>query len=84
MKTLKDLEKMKEEKCVSFGIQYDYFFGLLENYYIGKLDGVERIEAELKNWEKEVQYFIANELVDRIGKMENIEFDKNEILLLVE
>ena len=84
MKTRKDLEKMKKEKCVPFGTEYDYFFGLLENYYIGKMNGVERIEAELRNWDKDTQHFIVNELVDRIAKSGIMGFDRNEILSLIQ
>lgn len=83
MKTLKDLEKMKIESSTPFGTQYDYLLAVMEDYYIGKMDGIKRIEAELKKWDKEAQHYIANELADRISKTGIMEFDRSEILSLI-
>ena len=83
MKTLKDLKEMKNESCIPFGTQYEYFFAGLEDYYIAKSDGVERIKVELKNWDKEAQFFIVNELANRISESGIMEFDKKEILSLI-
>lgn len=83
MKTLKCLEEMKEKKMIPFGNQYDYFFAMLEDYYISKLNGLDRIKAELENWDKEAQRFIVNELADMITKNGIMYFDRNEIISLV-
>lgn len=84
MKTLIDLEEMKKMSMPPFGNQYDYLFATLEDYYIAKMDGIERIKAELQNWDKEAQKVIVNKLVEIISEDEMIGFDKNVILSLVE
>lgn len=84
MKTLRDLEEMKNKAMIPFGNQYDYLFATLEDYYIAKLDGVDRIKAELQNWDKESQRFIVNKLADIISESGIIGFDKNEILSLID
>lgn len=84
MKTLKDLEEMKNKTIVPFGSQYDYLFTTLEDYYVAKPDGVNRIKAELQNWDKESQRFIVNKLVDIISDSGIIDFDRNEILSLID
>lgn len=81
MKTLKDLEKMKNETITPFGNQYDYLFARLEDYYIAKADGVNRIKAELQNWDKEAQQVIINELESIISASGIIRFDKNKFLV---
>ena len=53
MKTLNDLEKMKNENNMFFENQYEHFFSALVDCYIGKIYGLERIKAELDNWDKE-------------------------------
>lgn len=82
MKTLKDLEEMKNKSCKPFGNQYDYFFATLEDYYISKLDGLDRINAELQNWDNESRQIIVNKLIEIISKSGIIGFDKNELLSL--
>ena len=77
-------KQMKKEKREPFGTQYDYFFATLENYYIANLYGIERIKVELEKWDKEAQIFIVSELADRIDENGIMEFDRNEILLLIE
>ena len=84
MKTLKDLEEMKKIPMIPFENQYDYLFATLEDYYIAKMDGINRIKAELKNWDIEAQKVIVNKLVEILSEDELIEFDKNEILSLLE
>ena len=84
MKTLKDLEEMKNITMIPFGNQYDFLFATLEDYYIAKMDGIDRIKAELKNWDNEAQKVIVNKLVEIISEDEMIGFDKNEILSLLE
>lgn len=83
MKTLKDLEEMKNNTMVPFGNQYEYLFATLEDYYIAKMDGLNRIKAELQNWDEEAQRVIVNKLADIISESGNIGFDRNEILSLV-
>ena len=46
-KTLKFLNDMKNNKMSPFGNQYEFFFATLENYYIAKMNGKERIKIEL-------------------------------------
>lgn len=82
-KTLKDLEDMKNKSMIPFGNQYDFLFATLEDYYIGKMDGINRIKAELSNWDLEAQKVIANKLIDIISESGIIGFDKNEILSLI-
>ena len=83
-KTIKDLEEMKSKSMIPFGNQYDFLFATLEDYYIGKTDGVNRIKAELSDWDIETQKVIANKLVEIISESGIIGFDKTEILSLIE
>lgn len=80
MNTIKDLEEMKNESYGFFGTKYNYFFEALKNYYISKLDGLYRIEAELKNWDAESRKFIVVELANRISESGIMDFDSREIL----
>lgn len=84
MKTVKDLEDMKSKNMIPFGNQYEYFFVTLEDYYIAKLDGKNRIKAELSNWDTEAQRVIADRLIEIISESGIVCFDKNEILSLIE
>jgi hypothetical protein len=84
MKTLHDLEEMKNEKFEPFGNKYDYFFKALENLYISKLDGISRIKYELRSWDNESQKVITNKLVDMLIEGGIMNFDPNEIYSLVE
>lgn len=61
-----------------------FLFATLEHYYIAKIDGINRIKAELNNWDKEAQKVIVNKLVDIISENRIVIFDENEILSLVE
>lgn len=83
MKTLKDLEDMKTQKSSLWGTQYDLFFARLEDYYISKLDGIDRIQAELSNWDKDAQEIIINELIRIISNSGIIGFNKNKLLSLL-
>ena len=83
MKTKNDLEQMKQQQHIPFGTEYNYFISRLEGYYISKSDGVERIRAELIQWDKETQQIIAENLVENILTSGMSCFDKNEILSLV-
>lgn len=82
-KTIKDLEEMKNKSMIPFGNQYEFLFATLEDYYIGKMDGINRIKTELSNWDVEAQKVIANKLVEIISEGGIIGFDKNEILSLI-
>lgn len=83
-KTLKDLNDMKNNKMSPFGNQYEFFFATLEDYYIAKMDGKERIKTELSKWDSETQKEIVNILADIIESDGLIGFDRNDILSLVD
>lgn len=83
MKTFKNLEDMKKELCAPFGTQYDYFFEALADCYISKMSGIERIKAELEEWDNDTQQIIVYELIKVIEASGIIGFDRNEILSLV-
>lgn len=82
-KTLKFLNDMKNNKMLPFGNQYEFFFATLEDYYIAKMDGKERIKTELSKWDSEAQKEIVNILADIIESDGLIGFDRNDILSLV-
>ncbi len=83
MKTLKDLEEMKQKRCVPFENQYVFFFEMLESYYISKIDGLERIKAELNDWNQEAKEFICTTLIKNLTRSGIVEFDESEIWTLV-
>lgn len=82
-KTLKDLNDMKEVSVPQFGSQYDYFFAILEDYYIAKLCGDEQIKGELSHWNEEAQIEIVNILADNIEARGLMDFDRSDILALL-
>ena len=82
-KTLKYLNDMKNKKMPPFGNQYEFFFATLEDYYIAKMNGKERIKTELSKWDSEAQKEIVNILADIIESDGLIGFDRNDILSLV-
>lgn len=84
-KTLNDLNNMKNNKMLPFGNQYEHFFAMLEDFYITKMDGKERIKAELSHWNIEAQKEIVCKLVDVIESNGLIiGFNKEDILSLAE
>lgn len=83
-KTLKFLNDMKNNKMPPFVNQYEFFFATLEDYYIAKMDGKERIKTELSKWDSETQKEIVNILADIIESDGLIGFDRNDILSLVD
>lgn len=83
-KTLKYLNDMKNRKMPPFDSQYEFFFATLEDYYIAKMDGKERIKTELSKWDSEAQKEIVCKLADIIESDELIGFDRNDILSLVD
>lgn len=82
-KTLKFLNDMKNNKMSPFGNQYEFFFATLENYYIAKMNGKERIKIELSKWDSEAQKEIVNILAKIIESDGLIGFDRNDILSLI-
>jgi hypothetical protein len=82
-KTLKFLNDMKNNKMSPFGNQYEFFFATLENYYIAKMNGKERIKIELSKWDSEAQKEIVNILANIIESDGLIGFDRNDILSLI-
>lgn len=84
MKTVKDLEEMKSKSMFPFENQYEFLFATLEDYYIAKTDGMNRIKIELSYWDTEAQKVIADRLIEIISESEIVGFDKNEILSLIE
>ena len=82
-KTLKFLNHMKNNKMSPFGNQYEFFFATLENYYIAKMNGKERIKIELSKWDSEAQKEIVNILANIIESDGLIGFDRNDILSLI-
>lgn len=72
MKTLKDLEDMKSQKCAPFANAYEYFFMMLTDFYISKVDGSDRIQKELSKWDMEARRAIVAE-VERRVKAQGIE-----------
>lgn len=82
-KTLKDLEDMKNKSTTPFGSQYEFLLATLEDYYIGKMDGINRIKTEFSNWDVDAQKVIVNNLIGNISDSGIIGFDENEILSLI-
>lgn len=82
-KTLKFLNDMKNNKMSPFGNQYEFFFATLEDYYIAKMNGKERIKIELSKWDSEAQKEIVNILANIIESDGLIGFDRNDILSLI-
>lgn len=83
MKTIEDLNKMKLHSCPPFDSAYEFFIETLCDYYIGKINGKERIKNELNGWDKEAQFYIANIIINRIGQSTE-DFDPNDLLELVQ
>lgn len=84
MKTILDLENMKEQPYLPFENAYEGLLTTLADDYIGKSNGLERIKAELDDWDKEAQTSIVNSLVDRISQSGLEDFDQDELCDLVE
>lgn len=68
MKTLKDLEDMKSQKCAPFENAYEYFFMRLTDLYISKMNGADRIKRELSEWDFESRQFIFEEMKKRLNE----------------
>ena len=83
MKTLSSLNEMKKMNCPPFENAYEYLICSLEDYYIAKSNGLERIKYELSDWDKEARSAIIEVLIDRIEQSELMDFDPNELRILV-
>lgn len=79
MKTIMDLEQMKNKSCPPFENEYEYFFSTLEDYYIGKSDGINRIKAELRKWDKDTASKIVEELINRMMNNGAVMFDVDDL-----
>lgn len=82
LKTIDDLENMKSQNDPIFSTAYESFISTLEDYYIAKLDGRERIAREFTLWNKDAQIAIANILIKRISQ-DIVDFDPTDILSLI-
>lgn len=68
MKTLQDLEKMKDVSNKYFVNQYEYYFECLKDRYRAKQGGLDMIKNELSKWDKEAQLYMINKLVDDFSR----------------
>ena len=67
MKNIIDLENMKSQKCKPYESAYEYLISSLEDCYITKSNGKERIKHELSNWDSQAQSVIIETLITRIS-----------------
>lgn len=83
MKTLRDLESMKKQECTPFGSAYEYYLLMLEDSYLSKMDGIQRIKSFLQEWNLDAREQIIYKLIEMLEK-EPIDFCadnfKNELL----
>ena len=82
MKTPVDLEKMKSQSCPPFQNAYVFFMNRLEDNYISKLNGKERIKQELSDWDSEARKQIIDILIERLSR-ELQDFDPTDLLDLL-
>lgn len=73
-KTIKELHEMKN---------IQFFYAALENDYLTKSNWEYRIKKELSNWDKEAQQEILRNLSFIIESDQVMDFDENEIYLLL-
>lgn len=84
MKTLQDLEKMKEVSNKHFTNQYEYYFECLKDRYrFNKQGGLDTIKSELSKWDKESQLFMINKIVNDLT-ISGLYFDQNELFHLLD
>ena len=79
--TVSDLDKMKVQEMPPFENAYERFMMLLEDFYISKSDGEERIKHELEKWDDEAKIKIINQLKERCMEL-GIEFSQSDLLSL--
>lgn len=73
-KTIKELHEMKN---------IQFFYAALENDYLTKSNWEYRIKKELSNWDKEAQQEILKNISFIIESDQVMDFDENEIYLLL-
>ena len=83
MKTVSDLEKMKNEEIIPYGNAYIYTIDYFEDLYISKHNGIERIRQELKKWDKPAREIIIKEVISSVSKSGMRNFDQNELMDLI-
>ena len=69
MKTLSDLEEMKNKKHDSYETYYNYFFAYLSHCYVSKLSGLDIIKSELSKWDEESKFAILTKLIEELRDM---------------
>lgn len=69
MKTLSDLEEMKNKKHDSYGTYYNYFFAYLSHCYVSKLGGFDIVKSELSKWDEESKFTILTKLIEELRDM---------------
>lgn len=71
LKTMKDIEEWKKSPCkgANFASYYDYVLESLYDWYVAKLDGVERILLFLADWDFEAQEYWYKALKERAGDL---------------
>lgn len=83
MKTLLDLEKMKDDPVVPFENAYKHMIIRLADYYISKSNGIERIGVELKDWDEEAKKAIISEVITEIEVTGIMDFNSKELWDLI-
>jgi transcriptional antiterminator len=74
---------MKNEEYGYFENKYNYFFKALENLYLTKSNGLDRVKFELQCWDKETQKIIVDKLINMLIERELVDFKPEEILQLI-
>nr|WP_024835467.1 hypothetical protein [Clostridium sp. 12(A)] len=70
MKTLCDLEEMKNKGHDSYENYYDYFIAYLSHCYVSKLSGFAIVKSELSKWDNESQFVILTKLIEELREMD--------------
>ena len=61
-----DIVELKKQQNPIFGNNYKYLIERLADYYISKIDGKNRIIAELMRWDDESRQIILNDLANNL------------------
>lgn len=83
MKTIADLDRMREIPCPPFDNQYDFLMKRLEDDYIAKIDGFNRVRKALEDWDTDAQIVIIERLIQNIRQLELIDFNYKELRNLI-
>lgn len=78
MKTIENLHLMKKMKCLPFDNAYEFFILQLEDFYLAKINGLDRIYDYLQEWDFASKNYIINDLISRINESGIEEFDELE------